>query len=121
MAHTGIFATALECQYKAGAGASAAAIAELLVNSFCSQAESFINVAVRYNFSDAYAGLNADVKGILTQVASDLVGIYCINYDMSGYSSGTEAESMINILRDSALRGISILRDKKQEEFMVNA
>lgn len=81
-------------------------------------AESLINCVTRFNWSDAYAGLNADVKCLLRQVASDLVAIYCIVYDMSGFTSRVEAEDMINVLRDSALRGLALLRDKKVEEFM---
>ena len=120
MADTGIFATTTEIQYKAGASASTTSKAEAYTNSFISQAESLINVACRYNFSDNYAALNADVKGILKEVASDLAAIYVINYDLSGYTS-REAEDMINVLRDAALRGISILRDKKQQDFINGA
>ena len=121
MADTGIFATTAEVARKAGAGASATAVAEAYVNDFMTQAESAINVAVRFNFSDAYSGLNADVKGLLKSVASDLAAIYAISYDMSGFTSRVEAESMINVLRDSALRGLSLLRDKKTKEFLDNA
>ena len=121
MADLGIFATTLEVQRKAGANASGTSNVEAYINDFMTQAESLINAAVRYNFSDAYSGLNADVKGILKEVASNLAAIYVIQFDMSGFTSRVEAEDMINVLRDAALRGISILRDKKQEEFMVNA
>jgi len=121
MADTGIFATTTEIQRKAGANASATSTAEAYTNDFISQAESFINVAVRYNFSDNYAGLNADVKGILKEAASNLAAIYCIQYDMSGFTSLIEAEDMVTILRDGAMRCISILRDKKAEGFMKNA
>ena len=48
-----------------------------------------------------------------------MVGIfqYVIQYDFSGFTSRTEAEDMINVLRDAALRGMSILRDKKAQDF----
>uniref|UniRef100_A0A6H1ZPY5 Uncharacterized protein n=1 Tax=viral metagenome TaxID=1070528 RepID=A0A6H1ZPY5_9ZZZZ len=121
MVDTGIFATTVEVQYKAGANASAVSNVETYINSFMTQAESLINAVCRYNFSDNYAVLNADVKGILKEVASNLAAIYVIQYDMSGFTSRSEAESMINILRDGALRGLAILRDKKVQEFMTNA
>jgi len=121
MADTGIFCTTAEVLRKCGAGASATASAEAYTNDFVTQAESTINAMCRYNFSDRYSSLNADVKGILKQVASDLAAIYVIQYDMSGYSSRTEAENMVNILRDSALRGLSILRDKKTQDFLNGA
>ena len=121
MADTGIFATTAEVGYKAGANASATSKAEAYVNSYMTQVESQINCMCRYNFSDAYAALDVDVKGLLKEVASNLAAIYVIQYDMSGFTSRVEAEDMINVLRDAALRGLSILRDKKVQDFMVAA
>lgn len=121
MADTGIFATTAEVQRKAGANASATSNTEAYINDYMTQAESTINVMTRYNWSDAYSTLDADVKGILKDVASCLAAIYVIQYDMSGFTTRTEAEDMINVLRDAALRGMSILRDKKAQDFMVNA
>jgi len=86
------------------------------------QAEGFINTATRFNWTDVYAAtLDVDVKYVLNQAASDLSAIFAIQYDMSGYTSRNEAESMINILRDDFLRCISILRDKKQQDFINGA
>lgn len=121
MAYTGIFATLAQVQYKAGANASATSTAEAYVNSFMTEVESSINAMCRYNFSDAYATLNADTKGILQEVSSNLAAIYCIQFDMSGFTSRIEAEDMINVLRDAALRGLSILRDKKVQDFINGA
>ena len=103
MADTGIFATTAEVQYKAGANASATANVELYINSFMTQAESEINVATRKNWSDSYSSLNTDVKGILKEAASNLAAIYVIQFDMSGFTSRGEAESMITILRDGKI------------------
>lgn len=121
MADTGIFCTTAEVERKAGAGCSAVSKAEAYVNDYVTQAESTINSMCRYNYSDKYAALNADVKGILKGVASDLAAIYVIQYDMSGFTTRTEAEDMINVLRDSALRGMSILRDKNVQTFVIGA
>lgn len=121
MADTGIFATTAEVQRKAGANASTTSNAEAYINDYMTQVESEINSLCRFNFSDNYASLNADTKGILKEVASNLAAIYVISYDMSGFTSRTEAENMINILRDAALRGLSLLRDKKVQEFIKNA
>jgi predicted butyrate kinase (DUF1464 family) len=121
MADTGIFATTAEVLRKAGANASSASKAEAFTNDYMTQVESFINVVCRQNFSDNYASLNVDIKGILKEVASNMAAIYVIQYDMSGYTSRVEAEDMVNILRDGALRGLSVLRDKKQQAFMENA
>lgn len=118
MVDTGIFATTAEVQRKAGSGASATSKAEAYVNDYMTQAESEINATVRYNFSDNYASLNVDTKGILKQAASNLAAIYVIVYDMSGYNSRIDAEDLINVLRDSYLRCIKLLQDKKTTDFI---
>lgn len=118
MVDTGIFATTAEVGYKAGKGASATSKAEAYVNSFMTQVEAFINSQCRYNFSDNYAALNVDTKGILKDCASNLAAIYVVMYDMSGYTSRIEAEDIINILRDAALRTLTLLREKKTTDFI---
>jgi len=123
MAHTGIYVpTLLELTYKAGANVSATSIAEAFANSYIQQAESLINVMCRKVFAAAPAAFTAlptTTKYLLTEVASDLAAIYAIQYDMSGFTSRVEAEDMINILRDAALRGLAILRDDKNEKFLM--
>jgi len=118
MADTGIFATTAEVQRKVGAGVSATANVEAFINDFMCQAESLINVYCRYNFSDNYSTLNVDVKCLLKEVASNIAAIYVIQYDFTNINSRTEAEDRINVLRDAALRGLAILRDKKNQDFM---
>ncbi|MHA1353757.1 MAG: hypothetical protein ACTSR1_01095 [Candidatus Heimdallarchaeota archaeon] len=92
-----------------------------LITQWINEAEAFINTMTRVNYSDTYTTLNEDVKHILSEIASNLAAIYCINYDMSGYTSRAEAESMITVLRDGALRGLSLLKDKKQTDFIDDA
>ena len=113
-----IMTTEAEIQQKSGAGVNAAFNTTMMTAANL-RAESTINCICRFNFSDAVtAGLNADVKGILSDIASSLVAIEAISYDMSGYTSRIEAEDMINVLRDIALRNLSLLRDKKVVDFI---
>ncbi len=88
------------------------------VDVYIEQAESEINVLCRYNWTDVFATRDNDVKKILEKVAASLAAIELINYDLSGYTSRVEAEDMINILRDQALRGLGIIRDKKNQKFL---
>jgi len=117
MAYVGIFCTEAEIDQRTGANVSASFTAVMKTAAALAM-ESTINVYCRYNFSDNFATLNADVKYILSDIAASLIAIQAIAYDMSGYTSRTEAEDMINILRDAVLRGLSILRDKKQQDFI---
>jgi len=120
MADTGIFATTAEVQRKAGANASATSNTEAYINDYMTQAESEINAACRFNWSDVYSTLDVDVKGILKQAASNLAAIYVISYDMSGFTSRIEAEDMINILRDGYLRCLKTLKEIKVQDFINN-
>lgn len=112
-----IMTTEAEIIQKAGAGKSASFNTTMMTAANL-RAESIINVATRRNWSDDFAGLNIDVKQILSDFCSSFVAIEAIAYDMSGYTSRIEAEDMINILRDSMLRNMQILRNKNSETFI---
>ena len=88
------------------------------------RAESIINCVCRHNFSDTFSGLNVDVKQILSDFCSSFVAIKALNYKPSG-QDGTlnriEYEDRINVLRDSMLRTMSLLRDQKVVTFINGA
>lgn len=90
------------------------------VDTWINQAENTINANSRIDFISTYASLSNDKKLILEDTCSSLAAIYAINYDMSGYTSRIEAEDMVVILRDAALRGLGLLRDKKVSGEFVN-
>lgn len=113
------FCTTTQAENKAGANASSAG--KNLAEEFIEQAESTINTSCRYNFTANFSDLNSNVKKILEETASNLAAIYIISYDMTGYNQRIMAEDLINVLRDAALRNISILRDKKAQTFIENA
>ena len=121
MADTGIFATTAEVQRKAGANASTTSNVEAYINDFMTQAESTINAQSQFNWSDVYSTLNADVKAILKEAASNLAAMYVIQYDMSGFTSRFEAETMLDVLSDGFNRAMSLLRDIKKRDFINGA
>ena len=128
MAHTGLFATSTECIAKAGTAYDSTNVDEAMINEFCFQAESVINCMSRFDWSNLFSApatttLDAATWHLLGEIESNLVGVYMIEANMQGlaaapYPSRILAEDMINILRDAALRGISILRDKKTQAFI---
>ena len=113
--------TEAEIIQKAGAGKDAAfGTTEMTAANL--QGESMINCVTRHNYSDdVTAGINVDIKGILSDVASSFAAIQAITYNMAGYTSRIEAEDMINVLRDGMLRGLNILRDKEVQRFINGA
>ena len=131
-AHAGLFATSAEVIAKAGSFYDSTINTDDRINEYCLQAENLINCATKYNWSDLFTApattttISADVWHLLGEVESNLVGIYMIENNMfglaaTGYPSRIVAEDMINILRDAALRGMSILRDKATQKFMREA
>lgn len=121
MTDDGIFATTAEVSRKAGANASATSNIEAYINDYMTQVESYINCVTRYNWSDKYAGLNADVKGILKECASNLAAIYVIKFDMWSFVTLEEAEDMINILWARAEKCLELLKDQDVQKFMEEA
>lgn len=124
MAHTGIFATSAECIAKLGANYNSTNIIEARINEFCLQAEAYINVVTGHNWSDAFAGLNGDIKYILTEAESNLVAIYGWNYKPTGEDGSTsrvEYEDRINVLWARFQECLRILKETGTNKFMVDA
>ena len=120
MASTHIMTTQAECEQKMGANVSAS-WTEAMTTAAGLQGENMVNCLCRYNWSDVWATTSADVKYLISDIVSSFVAIQAICYDMSGYTSRVEAEDMINVLRDSMIRNMAILRDEKTQTFMKNA
>jgi hypothetical protein len=112
MADTGIFATTSEVQAKVGANSSATYNAEAYINKYMTEAESYINSVCCFNFSDAYATLNVDVKGLLKEAASNIAAMYVIQADMSGFPSLREAETRLDVLNNRIEKALSQLKEK---------
>jgi hypothetical protein len=122
MADTGIFATTAEVQRKVGANASTTSNADAYINQYITEAESFINIATGKNWSDAYSGLNVDVKGILKEAASNLAAIYVLNYDFNSASvTRIEIEDRINVLYARLQDCLKILKEVGTTKFMTEA
>ncbi len=124
MVDTGIFATTAEVQRKVGANVSATSNIEAYINDYMTQAESWINCAVGYNFSDNYAALNVDVKGILKECASNLAAIYVINYDATAIVTATsliESEDRMTMLIYRDGECIRILKELGTKNFIIGA
>lgn len=111
--------TSAAVKYKAGANVNSTISADATaITQFINQAESLINALTRINYTDTYAALNVDKQKLLEDASSNLAAMYLINYDLSGYTSRYEAETMLDVLRDQSLRIISLLRDKKTTTFV---
>lgn len=119
--HTGIFAAKADIDTKVGELVDATGYTEAAINLACLRAEGVINAVTRKNWSDAFATLNADVKGILTEAEACFAAMDFIAYNMVGYTSRLEAEDMINVLWAKFEYCIAVLKDIKTQTFMLGA
>ena len=88
MAFTGITATEAEIDQKSGANVSTAFTDTMKTQSLL-QAESFLNSETTRNWSDAFSGLNTDVKFIITSFTASWVATDAINFDIDAIVRGT--------------------------------
>ena len=52
---------------------------------------------------------------------SNMVAMYIINYNMSGYTSRMEALKMLDVLRDGFVKAIELLTEQTVKTFIVGA
>jgi hypothetical protein len=121
MTETGVMCSNADVKMKAGKNVNSTATGETYTNYFISGAQALINITARKNYTDLYATLNDDVRFLLNEIASDIAAIYAIQYDMSGFTTRTEAEDMIKILESAANRGLRLLDESERRAFIENA
>src|SRR3990167_7983359 len=68
-------------------------------------AEAFIFVSTREDWVTDYATVSTNAKPILSDVASSFAGNIWISYEMSGYTSRSEAQTMLDINDDKIKAG----------------
>ena len=116
-AFVGIMVTEDEIDSRTGLNVSAGVTADMKTR-WTLEAENAANAIAGFNFSDAFGTLNVDKKYVLTGFVVAVVAIKAITYDMSGYTNRTEAEDMINVLRDEKLFYAGIIREQSKEDFI---
>jgi len=105
---------------KAGANVSTA-LTSAQYTQLINQAESYVNLLTRINYTDTYSGLNDDKKKILEEAVSCHAATAAINYDMSGYTSRQEVLNMLNLLWARLVEAIKLLKGKDQQAFVSEA
>lgn len=118
--YAGTLCTFANAVNKAGSGVSAAAKTEALVSDFVRQAEGVIASVTRFDWVGAYGSVSDDYRGILNDVASNLAAIYMISYDLPDAGDDrVNAETQINVFRESIARDLSLLRNQEVKTFLL--
>jgi len=103
----------------AGSNASTTANVEAYTNVYIKQAEAFVCASARYDYVTNYASVSTIGKELLRNVTSAYAAVMVIEYDMSGYSSKEEAQTMLEFCWNTAVEGINLLRDEKYRQFVL--
>lgn len=82
------------------------------------QAEASICAETRTDVVAGYSGYDATKKKILEDAASSKAAINAINYDMSGYTSRVEAQTMLDVNSDNYFYAIKLLQDSATKSFI---
>jgi len=115
-------ATSSAILLKAGANKSAAIAASGgAISQAHDEAMGLINAATRKDWTDGYESLSSGAKWLLQDGVTAAAAAKLIQFDMSGYSTIEEAQTMLDFLNNETNRAISILKDKKTEKFIEDA
>lgn len=104
---------------KLKAGANAATLTEAQYDIFIEQAEGFICSSARYDFVNNYSSISNIGKKFLEDAASSHAAISVINYDMSGFTSRMEAQTMLDVNYAKLVDCVNLLRDEKFKAFVI--
>ena len=114
MATVGTYTTSGAVMFKAGA--NVARIDEVNMDFAILNAEGSVDLSSKKDFSGAYSTLSENVKNALDDATSSLAAMQVIGFDMSGYTSRYEAETMLDVLRDGAARNLQLLKDIDRQD-----
>lgn len=105
---------------KAGANASAAATASYqIVQGFYDEAEAVVNSKTRYDWTTNIGNVGTYFKQAVANAVSCHAAINVVSYDMSGYTSRLEAQTILDVLKDQFDNIIVDLREKAVQEKLV--
>lgn len=120
MAFTGITATEADIDLLTGKNVSTD-FTDTMKTLVLLWAEGWLNSETEFNWSDNFAALNTDVKGIVTSVTAGLVALRGIGYDPSGYTTEGEGQFKGDLINDDIQRGTKTLRIKSKQGFITGA
>ncbi len=118
MVEAGTMSDNAEVVRKAGAFAGTTSTAEAYTNIYILDAESYVNVKTRKNWTDVYSTLNVDVKYILRETVSNLAAVWAILYDTQSYTILEESEDLVNVLWAKAEVNIALLQETVYQTFI---
>lgn len=119
MAEAGTLCINGDVEKKSGLNGNSTADGESYTNVYIKMAEGNICAQSCYDWVANYASVSTIGKEFLRDVVSSLAAIYVITYDMKGYTSRTEAQTMLDVNWSIVAEGINLLRDNRWKDFVL--
>ena len=116
--YAGTLCTVGDVIHKAGKNSDTTARVEQVVSNYVLMAEAYLANLTRVDWVAKFSTLNANINSLLTDAASSIAAIYVIQAQMSSYTSRVEAETMINTLRDQAMRALALIVDQNTVTYL---
>jgi hypothetical protein len=120
MAEEGTLCIREDVLKKAGAGAGATSSAEAYTNVYIKKVEGFISVNARYDLVTNYTKVSEIGKEFLRDLASSWAAIYVIQYNMSGFFSRVEYQTMLEVLWGFVTEGVNLIRNDMFRKFIIS-
>ena len=102
------------------AGTNSKLLTEAQFEELINQAEGFISAQARYDYVTNYASISDIGKQLLEDTCTSKAAMFVINNDMSGFSSRTEAQVMLDVNNSQVVDNINLLRDADFKQFVQN-
>lgn len=107
------------CVVKAGNNVNdSIALSGAVLAKWSDDAEATLSVRTKYDWVGNYSKIGANYKNILSDTTSSMVAMNMVSYDMSGYTSKREAETILDVLRDGIVTNIEILKEAANKDNM---
>ena len=74
------FTTSGAMLYKAGENADSTITGHWIIDSWLDDAEAYVNLLCRYDFTTNWASLDTNTKNVLREAVENLTAIYVIQY-----------------------------------------
>jgi hypothetical protein len=104
---------------KIKAGANAPTFTAAQYTDAINKAEGFVCTQARYDYVTNYASVSAIGKTFLKDVTSSKAAIEVMNNDMSGFTSRTESQVMLDVNYTNVVDCVNLLRDDKFRDFVI--
>lgn len=118
MAEAGTLCINADVEKLAGANASSTADAEAYTNVYIKMVEGHICTRAKYDFVTNYSSISPIGKEFLRQLTAAYSAVMVLNYNMAGYTSRTEAQTMLDVCYSIVSEGMNLIDDDNFVEFI---